>query len=313
MQASRYSQWVTTQKLAIENPRETGVKVGQYMRQIGHAATDLGVRRGAHVDPVFAAERLGPMVEGIRSTGIICDMITTEITDVNTPVAGDVDGRTAKPEDIIAAASRAGIKHYRTTPASLATTDTGPFGAEVQAQLKAFGATLRRMEAMNKRYRIQALFHTFSGARFTASFGDFLYAAEGIDPAYIAFNWDTGHMYTEGVSGGWRTDLRAARPYWGAIALKDVGYARNVPAGGRGGRGNNAAGANPAAATDALAAVLSESRPTGVANNVAGPGGGGGGNAQAPGRLAWVKPGTGLVPFAEAFPDPAAGRIQRDD
>jgi sugar phosphate isomerase/epimerase len=304
MQASRYSQWVTTPKLAIDNPRETGVRIGQYMRQIGHAATDLGVRRGAHVDPVYAAQRLGPMVEGIRSTGIVCDMITTEIRDLSTPVPGDIDGQTAKPEDIIAAASRAGIKFYRTTPASLETTATGPFGAEVRAQLKAFGTALRAMEALNKRHNIRALFHTFSGARFTASFGDFLYAADGIDPAFIGFNWDTGHMFTEGVSGGWRTDLRAAQPFWGTMALKDVGYARMEPgaSGGRGGgRGAGAAGADPAPAGNVNAALLSASAPTGVAGNVAGPGGGGGGNAQAPGRLAWVKPGTGLVPFTEVF------------
>src|SRR3982750_1609880 len=72
MQASRYSQWVSSPKTAIDNPRQVGVEIARYMKQIGHSSTDLGVRRGAHIDPVYVAQRLGPMVEGIRSGGIIC-------------------------------------------------------------------------------------------------------------------------------------------------------------------------------------------------------------------------------------------------
>ena len=303
MQASRYSQYISTPKQAMDNPREVGVQIAAYMKQIGHSTVDLGVRRGAHIDPVYAAQRLGPMVEGIRSGGIICDMITTDMVDLDTTVPGDMDGQTAKPEDIITAAARAGIKRYRATPWSLKTTDTGPFGDDVFAQLKAFGVKLRAMEALNKRLNIATAFHTFSGARFTASVSDFIYAAQGIDPNYIGFNYDIGHMFTEGTSGGWRTDFREAQRYWTAIAMKDVGYARQTPGAGGGGRG--AAGANPAAAAaNAQAAVVASiaiSTPTGVANNVAGPGGGGGGTPAAPGRLAWVKPGTGLVPFKEVF------------
>src|SRR5690349_8180125 len=165
MQASRYSQYISTPKQAIDNPRQVGVEIAAYMKQIGHSSVDLGVRRGAHIDPVYAAQRLGPMVEGIRSGGIICDMITTDLVELGTPVPGDIEGQTAMPEDIITAAARAGIKRYRATPVSLATTDNGPYGDEVLAQLKAFGVKLRAMEALNKRLNIATAFHTFSGAR----------------------------------------------------------------------------------------------------------------------------------------------------
>ena len=306
MQASRYSQYISTPKESIDNPRAVGVAIAAYMKQIGHSSVDLGVRRGAHIDPVYAAQRLGPMVEGIRSGGIICDMITTDLVELGTPVPGDIDGQMAKPEDIITAAARAGIKRYRATPVSLAATDTA-YGDDVLAQLKAFGVKLKAMEVLNKKLNIATAFHTFSGARFTASIGDFLYAAQGIDPNYIGFNYDTGHMFTEGTSGGWRTDFREAQRYWQSIALKDVGYDEPAPAaaGGGGGRGGRGAAIDPAAAAAAAAAAvqasIARSKPTFVARNVAGPGGGGTSGNAAAGRLAWVKPGTGMVPFKDVF------------
>jgi sugar phosphate isomerase/epimerase len=263
MQATRYLQWLTTPAYAVEHPRETGVKVGEAARQNGFGAVDLGVRRGAHIDPVHVAERLPLMLEGIRGTGIICEMITTDITDADAPVPGDISGVTAKADDIISVAAKLGIKKYRANPSSYMLSETGPFGDELKAQLRALGKRMKGLETLNQKYNVQACFHSYSGGRMISSVWDWLYAADGLDPNYIAMNFDIGHLFSEGASGSWRTNMRAAQPYWGDVYMKDVMFFLN---------------------SDANA-----------------PGRGGAARAAQPGRSAFVKTGTGLVPFKEFY------------
>lgn len=225
---SRHLQWLTTPEVSAAQPFQTGVLVAQTARQLGFGAVDLTVRRGGHVDPAYILERLPLMLRGVQAGGSRCEQITTDITDATTAVASDTTGVTVAPSRIVEIAARLGIKRYRCSPASYTTSATGPFGDEVKAQLAAVHTKLEALERLNRRVGgIQAIFHTFSGGRVGSSVWDLLLALEGIDPAMVAMNYDIGHLTSEGASGAWRTNLRAARPYWGAIGLKDVLLSRS--------------------------------------------------------------------------------------
>ena len=70
---SRHVQWVRTEAQTRSDPFGTGVAVGEAIRAGGYAAVDLTVRDGGHVLPADVATHLPSMLNGIRSTGAICD------------------------------------------------------------------------------------------------------------------------------------------------------------------------------------------------------------------------------------------------
>src|SRR4051794_18219256 len=76
---SRHLQYVSTQAEAAADPYGTGVKIGEQAARMGASAVNLTVRSGGHVEPTLVGRNLGPMLAGIRSTGTICEYITTGI------------------------------------------------------------------------------------------------------------------------------------------------------------------------------------------------------------------------------------------
>src|SRR5437667_3992367 len=82
---SRHLQWVSTQAQANSDPYGTGVQVGQACLASGFAAVDLTVRSDGHVQPTLVATNLPLMLNGIRSTGCICDQIGNNIAPSSNP------------------------------------------------------------------------------------------------------------------------------------------------------------------------------------------------------------------------------------
>src|SRR5947207_11917975 len=82
---SRHLQWVSTQAQANSDPYGTGVMVGQACLASGFAAVDLTVRSDGHVQPTLVATNLPLMLNGIRSTGAICDQIGANIAPPSDP------------------------------------------------------------------------------------------------------------------------------------------------------------------------------------------------------------------------------------
>lgn len=211
---SRHLQWVTTRDFAFANPYETGIQVGEAASEMGFSAVDLTVRDGGHVDPAMVATNLAPMVAGVRSTGVVCEQITTGISTLESPHAAAV----------LHAAAESGIRYYRWGTFSH---DDNAFGPAVLAHLRNLRQQVRSLARLNRDLGLTAVYHTFSGGRVGSSVWDLLYLLEAFDPDQLAINFDIGHLTAEGAVGSWRNDLRAAMPWVRGVGLKDVTVVRN--------------------------------------------------------------------------------------
>jgi sugar phosphate isomerase/epimerase len=74
---------------------------------------------------------------------------------------------------------------------------------------------------LNAKYKMTAMYHTYSGNAVGAMIWDFLYVLKDFDPAQVGFHYDVGHMTNAGGNGTWVTGLRAAAPYIAGVSVKD--------------------------------------------------------------------------------------------
>jgi sugar phosphate isomerase/epimerase len=206
---SRHLQWL-----------RTADEVAQAAIEMGFDGVDLTVRPyPGHVDPEKVAQDLPPFVNTIRKHGLQVIMITCPITDADSPNA----------ERILQTASSLGINHYW----------WGTFryeqGKPIMDQLEALKPRVAKLAALNAKYNMKAMYHTYSGANsIGAAIWDFLYVLRNFDPAHVSFHYDVGHMTGTGGNGTWALNLRAAGPYIGGVSAKDSVIERNLEVNGGG-------------------------------------------------------------------------------
>src|SRR5262245_19230429 len=227
---SRHLQWLRT-------PEEVAVAV----KEMGYDGLDLTVRPyPGHVDPAKVKTDLPLFVNALRKNGVEVHAITCPITDADSPNA----------EDILRTASELGIRYYW----------WGTFRYEadkpVLAQLDALKPRVVKLAALNAKYKMCAMYHTYANGAVGSAIWDLLYVMKDMDPAAVGFHFDIGHMSVAGPTGNWALGLRAAGPYVRGLSVKDSLLEKNdgsqtqeVPAaeseagaGGRGGRGGRGGG-----------------------------------------------------------------------
>ena len=292
---SRHLQWLRTAE-----------EVADATIEMGFDGVDVTVRPyPGHVDPEKVAQDLPPFVNTLRRRGLQVVTITCPITDADSPNA----------EKILQTASSLGITHYW----------WGTFryeqGVPVMRQLDALKPRVAKLAALNAKYKMKAMYHTYSGSGTVGSaIWDFLHVLKEFDPKQVGFHYDTGHMTNAGGNGTWALSMRAAGPYIAGISAKDSIFESTVAASGggpmtaemqalvaasgrrgpggpggpgRGGRGG-AAGAPPAAGGPPAPAVAA-GQP-GVEGRGGRGGRGGGVNGW---RVRQVPLGTGMVDLAQ--------------
>src|SRR5580700_9169161 len=154
---SRHLQW-------LRKPDE----VAEAVTEMGYDGLDITVRPyPGHVDPARVAQDLPPFVNTIRKHGLLVRTITCPITDADSPNA----------EQILQTASSLGITHYwwgtfRYEP-----------GKPVMEQLDALKPRVEKLAALNQKYKMKAMYHTYEGdATVGAAIWDFLYVLKNFDP-----------------------------------------------------------------------------------------------------------------------------------
>jgi sugar phosphate isomerase/epimerase len=192
---SRHLQW-------LRNADE----VAEAAAEMGYDGVDITVRPyPGHVDPSRVAQALPPFVNAIRKRGLQVVEITTNIADADSPHA----------EEIVRAASELGIKYYW----------WGTFryesGKPVMQQLDALKPRVARLAALNAKYGMTAMYHTYSGNAVGAPVWDMLYVLRDFNPEQVGFHCDIGHMTNAGGNGTWVTNLRAAGPFVRGVSAKD--------------------------------------------------------------------------------------------
>jgi sugar phosphate isomerase/epimerase len=193
---SRHLQWL-----------RTADQVAEAVVEMGFDGVDVTVRPyPGHVDPEKVAQELPPFVNTIRKHGLQVVTITCPITDADSSHA----------EEILQTASSLGITHYW----------WGTFryeqGKPIMPQLEALKPRVAKLAALNAKYKMTAMYHTYSGSGTVgAAIWDLLHVLKEFDPKQVGFHYDTGHMTNAGGNGTWALNMRAAGPYIAGISAKD--------------------------------------------------------------------------------------------
>lgn len=186
-------------------------------RRAGFDGLDLTVRPGGHVLPENAGMGLPEARKAADAAGIALPMISTAITDDDSPHA----------EAIFAAAAHDGIRRLK-----LGYWDYQPFGT-MAAQLDTARARLERLVKLGRRYAVMPCVHCHSG-RFLASGGAQLYLLlRDFAPGEVGAYVDPMHMTIEGGLAGWEMGLDLLAPWLALVGIKNF---RWLPA-DRDGRG----------------------------------------------------------------------------
>lgn len=193
----------------------TADEVAKATIEMGYDGIDVTVRTyPGHVDPAKVATDLPAFVKTLRDAGLRVDTITTNISDADSPYA----------EEILKTAVSLGIHHYwwgvyRYEP-----------NIPVNAQLEALKPRVAKLAALNARYGMKAMYHTYEGSRLVgAPLWDFLEILRNFDPAYVSFHYDIGHQTIANGNDTWVTSLRAAGPYIGGVSIKDSIWELDLP------------------------------------------------------------------------------------
>ena len=200
---SRHLQWL-----------RTADEVAGAALEMGYQGLDITVRpHPGHVAPDRVAQDLPPFVNTVRKHALRVNCIAlTNIQDATAP----------NLEQILKAASELGIRYYWGLG-----TYRYEAGKPISEQWEAIRPRLAKIAALNAKYGMTGLYHTYSGNSFGAGMWDLLQVLQDFDPAQLAIHYDLGHMTNAGGNGTWMPALRAAARYIKAVSVKDSILERN--------------------------------------------------------------------------------------
>ena len=228
---SRHVQWVSTAAQAASDPQGTGVKIGEATLTSHYSAVDLTVRVGGHVEPTLVKTNLPLMLNGIRSTGCICDHIGTDFAPP-TDATNTAWLANQLVHEILSTAAANGIKRYRFNNAGGASFAANTYGTQMTAQLDGLRLNLRRLAAASALYgQMTGVAYTHQAFNIGTSVWDYLYAMQGLNPNQIGINFAIGHVAAQAPNAGWQLALRYAMPYIKCTALQDLSASVNQTTG----------------------------------------------------------------------------------
>jgi sugar phosphate isomerase/epimerase len=180
-------------------------------KRLGFDGLDLTLRPGGHVLPENAEVGLAEAKRAADAEGMTIPMVTTALTDTDSPHA----------EAVFAAAA-----HYGARRLKLGYWPYEPFGT-VLKQIDDCRAKLDRLATLGERYGVLPCVHCHSGP-ILANGGPMLYLIlRGFDPARVGAYADPMHMTVEGGLSGWEMGLDLLAPWLALVGVKNFRWAQD--------------------------------------------------------------------------------------
>lgn len=171
----------------------------------GFDGLDLTLRPGGHVRPEMAEIGLADARRAVDKVGLTIPMVSTAVTDVESPHA----------EAVFAAAA-----HYGARFVKLGYWDYRPFGT-LADQLAGARDKLRGVVRLGRKYNVLPCVHCHSG-RLLASGGPLLYLIlRDFEPGEVGAYVDPMHMTIEGGRSGWEMGLDLLAPWLALVGIKN--------------------------------------------------------------------------------------------
>lgn len=197
-------------------------EAAQMAAELGFDGLDLTVRPKGHVLPENVETDLPKAIQDIKSGGSSCLMMTTAISDVNSP--HDVN--------IIKTAAKEGIQFYRA--------DWFKYHKDksMEESINVYQQKVKELGEVNEQYNIIGCYQNHAGTKIGASFWEVHQLLETVNPAYFGTQYDIRHATVDsGLS--WKNGLQLLFPSIKTIVLKDFKWGKvdgkwkvvNVPIG----------------------------------------------------------------------------------
>lgn len=197
-------------------------QAGQMSAELGFDGLDLTVRPKGHVLPENVVIDLPKAIREIKEGGSTCELMTTAISDIDSPY--DLK--------IIQTAAKEGVKFYRT--------DWFKYleDKSMEESIAIYQKKIKQISKANKQFNIIGCYQNHAGTKIGASFWEVKQLLEKANPAYFGTQYDIRHaMVDSGLS--WENGLKLLRDSIKTIVLKDFKWEKvngkwklmNVPIG----------------------------------------------------------------------------------
>lgn len=183
--------------------------MASFVAEIGFDGIDLTVRPEGHVLPERVTHDLPQAVEEIKKAGLNVYMITTGITDAESPFA----------ESILKTASSLGVSYYRMGWISY------DEKISIEDNLKNTLSKLIRLAELNKKFNIQGHYQNHSGTSFGSPIWDLHALLKEVNSSWLGSQYDIMHATVEGANS-WPLGLKLLKPYIGTLDIKDFHWAK---------------------------------------------------------------------------------------
>lgn len=184
-------------------------EMASVVAEMGFDGIDLTVRPEGHVLPEKVTDDLPKAVEAIKKAGLNVYMMTTAITDVESPFA----------ESILKTASSLGVSYYR-----MGWIQYDP-KISMDDNLKNIQKKLSTLAELNQKHNIQGHYQNHSGTSFGSPIWDLGMALKELNSPWIASQYDILHAVVEGANS-WTLGLNLLTPYIGTLDIKDFQWAK---------------------------------------------------------------------------------------
>ncbi len=179
-------------------------EAGQITAELGFDGVDLTVRPKGHVLPENVKLDLPKAIDDIKSAGVSCKMITTNIQDVSRPY--DVA--------VIETAANYGVQFYR----------SGWFkylrDHSMSESLEVYQEQIRKLGEINRSHNIVGCYQNHAGTSIGASFWEVKMLLQTVDTDYFGAQYDIRHATVEG-GYSWENGLKLLKEHIKVIVLKD--------------------------------------------------------------------------------------------
>jgi L-ribulose-5-phosphate 3-epimerase len=129
-------------------------------------------------------------------------------------VTGIVRADQQYAESVIRTASSLGIKYYRLGWISYDDT------LGIKGTIRKYRDDLKKLEEMNRRYRIQGAYQNHAGTMVGGAVWDLYDLMEGLDPQFMGCQYDVRHAVVEGGTS-WPNGLKLIAPWVRCTDIKD--------------------------------------------------------------------------------------------
>ena len=184
-------------------------EMASVVADMGFDGIDLTVRPEGHVLPERVTEDLPKAVEAIKKAGLNIYMMTTAITDVESPFA----------ESILKTASSLGVAYYRMGWIQYDSK------ISMDDNLKSIQKSLSSLAELNKKYNIEGHYQNHSGTSFGSAIWDLWMVLKELNSPWIASQYDILHAVVEGANS-WPLGVNLLKPYIGTLDIKDFQWTK---------------------------------------------------------------------------------------